>query len=67
MTVPLKDFLDKVRAVKQRTAEHPEPPPAEQQQEETVDQKLRNSWDKREGELSEVVDSEGHRIHINHY
>ena len=68
MTVPLKDFLDKVRGVKQKTPEQLQPPSVEQKQEETtVDKKLRESWDKREGEWSEVVDSEGHRIHINHY
>ncbi len=26
-----------------------------------------DDWNKRVGELSEVIDSEGHRVRINHY
>jgi len=33
----------------------------------TVNQKILESFTQRDGELSEVIDSEGHRITINHY
>ncbi|MNL66620.1 hypothetical protein D3C87_1911140 [compost metagenome] len=33
----------------------------------TVNQKIIESFTQREGKLSEVIDSEGHRITINHY
>ncbi|MBO9666613.1 MAG: hypothetical protein J7501_07340 [Bdellovibrio sp.] len=28
---------------------------------------LARPWDKKDGEFSEVIDSEGHRVRINHY
>ncbi|MDG0817695.1 hypothetical protein [Bdellovibrio svalbardensis] len=35
--------------------------------EQTIEQKITGSWNKRDGVMSEVIDSEGHRVHINHY
>lgn len=35
--------------------------------EKTIEQKIMESWNKRDGEWSEVIDSEGHRVRINHY
>ncbi|MFS4460404.1 hypothetical protein [Bdellovibrio sp. HCB2-146] len=65
MAVPLKNLIDKIRGVKHKA---PVPPPVEQKQEEaSIDKKIRDSWNKRDGELSEVYDSEGHRVRINHY
>lgn len=42
---------------------NPESPNAEK----TLEKKIMESWNKRDGEFSEVIDSEGHRVRINHY
>jgi hypothetical protein len=35
--------------------------------EKSVNQKILETIDKRDGDKSEVIDSEGHRVTINHY